>query len=169
MGKTRNLNGIPGNLALSYLSTVGYYDGGYMADWLNFIARDKNIKEIVVDIINSSIEPEEADIKPLKADLEKLREILTKELSNNGFKMGFIRKAVMKFEIPIENPRFKNTVYCYPFIEDENGKIYKPKKRIIETAYEVDFNPIKKMRMKVEPLTKNWIDRIKEILNKASG
>jgi len=55
MGKTRNLNGIPGNLALSYLSTLGYYDGGYMADWLNFIARDKNVKEIEIDILNSGI------------------------------------------------------------------------------------------------------------------
>ncbi|RBP26937.1 hypothetical protein DFR65_1137 [Oceanihabitans sediminis] len=126
MGKTRNLNGIPGNLALSYLSTLGYYDGGYMADWLNFIARDKNVKEIEIDILNSEIEPEETDIKPLKADLKKLRGILEKELSNNGFEMDFIKKAIMKFEIPIDNPRFKNTVYCYPFIEDENGKIYKP-------------------------------------------
>ena len=165
MGKTRNLNGIPGNLALSYLSTLGYYDGGYMADWLNFIACDKNVKEIEIDILNNEIEPEETDIKPLKADLKKLRGILEKELSNNGFKMDFIKKAVMKFEIPIDNPRFKNTVYCYPFIEDENGKIYKPKKRIIETAYEVDFNPIKKMRMKTESVKKNWIDKVKEMWN----
>ncbi|UWX55746.1 hypothetical protein NYZ99_04800 [Maribacter litopenaei] len=165
MGKTRNLNGIPGNLALSYLSTLGYYDGGYMADWLNYIARDKNVKEIEIDILNSGIEPVETDIRPLKADLKKLRGILEKELSNNGFEMDFIKKAVMKFEIPIDNPRFKNTVYCYPFIEDENGKIYKPKKRIIETAYEVDFNPIKKLRMKTEQTKKNWIDRIKEIWN----
>ncbi|UKM66187.1 hypothetical protein GSB9_02766 [Flavobacteriaceae bacterium GSB9] len=165
MGKTRNLNGIPGNLALSYLSTLGYYDGGYMADWLNFIARDKNVKEIEIDILNNGISPEETDIKPLKADLKKLRGILERELSNNGFKMDFIKKAVMKFEIPIDNPRFKNTVYCYPFIEDENGKIYKPKKRIIETAYEVDFNPIKKMRMKTEHVKKKWIDKIKKMWN----
>lgn len=165
MGKTRNLNGIPGNLALSYLSTLGYYDGGYMADWLNFIARDKNVKEIEIDILNSRIEPKETDIKPLKWDLKKLRGILEKELLNSGFEMDFIKKAVMKFEIPIDNPRFKNTVYCYPFIEDENGKIYKPKKRIIETAYEVDFNPIKKIRMKTELVKKNWIDRIKGIWN----
>tara|TARA_B110000967_G_C18727692_1_gene480991 strand:+ start:172 stop:669 length:498 start_codon:yes stop_codon:yes gene_type:complete len=165
MGKTRNLNGTPGNLALSYLSTLGYYDGGYMADWLNFISRDKNVKKIDIDILNEKIEPEEANIKPLKADLKKLREILKKDLSNSGFEMNFIKKAVMKFEIPIDNPRFKNTVYCYPFIEDENGKIYKPKKRIIETAYEVDFNPIKKVRIKTERVKKNWIDRIKEMLN----
>jgi len=165
MGKTRNLNGIPGNLALSYLSTLGYYDGGYMADWLNHIARDKNVKEIEIDILNNRIEPKEADIKPLKTDLNKLRGILKKELSNNGFEMGFIKNAVLKFEIPIDNPRFKNTIYCYPFIEDETGKIYKPKKRIIETAYVVDFNPIKKMRMKTEKVKKSWIGKIKEMLN----
>ena len=63
---------------MSYLSTFGYYDGGYMADWLNYIAREKNIKEIEIDILNSKIEPTETDIKPLKADLSKLREILNK-------------------------------------------------------------------------------------------
>ncbi len=165
MGKSRNLNGIAGNLALSYLSTLGYYDGGYMADWLNYIAREKNIKEIKVDILNNQIEPKETEIKPLKADLKKLREILKKELSNNGFEMDFIRNAVLKFEIPIDNPSFKNTVYCYPFIEDKTGKIYKPKKRIIETAYEVDFCPIHKVTTKTEPVKNNWIGKIKKLLN----
>ena len=140
MGKTRNLNGIPGNLALSYLSTLGYYNGGCMADWLNFIARDKKVKEIEIDTLNDKIAPEATDIKPLKADLKKLRGILESELSNNGFEMDFIKKVVMKFEIPIDNPRLKNTVYCYPLMEDENGKSYKPKKRIIETAYDVGFS-----------------------------
>ncbi len=163
MGKTRNLKGIPGNLALSYLSTLRYFDGGYMADWLNYIARDKNVKEIEIDILNSRIQPEETAIEPLKAELKKLRRILEKELSNNGFKMNFIKKAVMKFEIPIDNPRFKNTVYCYPFIEDENGKIYKPKKPIIETASQLDFNPKKKL--KNEHTLKNWIDKIKNMWN----
>lgn len=78
MGKKRNLNGIPGNLALSYLSTLGFYDGGYMADWLNYIAREKNIKEIEIDILNSKIEPTEADISSLKVYLNKLRGILYK-------------------------------------------------------------------------------------------
>jgi hypothetical protein len=143
MGKTRNLNGIPGNLALSYLSTLGWYDGGYMADWLSFIAREKNVKEINIDILNSEIEPAETDIKPLKADLDKLREVLFRELSIHGFENDFIKKAIMRFEIPVDIPRLKNMVYCYPFLEDETGKIYKPKKRIIESADQNDFNPIK--------------------------
>jgi len=165
MGKTRNLNGIPGNLAMSYLSTHGYYDGGYMADWLNYIARKKNIKEIEIDILNSKIEPTETDIRPLKTNLNKLRGILNKELSIHGFETDFIKKAIMKFEIPIDNPRFKNTIYCYPFIEDETGKIYKPKKRIIETSYEVYFTPIKKVVMKIEQVINKWINRIKKMLN----
>ena len=164
MPKKKNLNGIPGNLALSYLSTLGYYDGGYMADWLNFVARDKNVKEIEIDILTETIIPKEADIKPLKADLDKLRQILNKELSNNGFDMDFITKAIMKFEVPIDNPRIRNTVYCYPFIEDKSGKMYKPKKRVIETAYEVDFNPIKKIEMKVGKTKKGIIDKLKNLL-----
>jgi len=71
----------------------------------------------------------------------------------------------MKFEISIDNQRFKNTIYCYPFIVDKTGRIYKPKKRIIETAYEVDFNPVKKVRMKTEQVKNNWISRIKKMLN----
>mgnify|MGYP007068585623 CR=1 FL=1 len=38
MVKAKNLNGLPRNLAFSHLSTLGYYDGGYMADWINYIA-----------------------------------------------------------------------------------------------------------------------------------
>lgn len=41
MAKAKNLNGLPGNLAFSYLSTLGYYDGGYMAVWINYVAREK--------------------------------------------------------------------------------------------------------------------------------
>jgi len=166
MAKKKSLNGIPGNLALSYLSTLRYYDGGYMADWLNFIARDKNVKEIEIDIFTKKITPKETDIKPLKADLNKLREILNKDLSNNGFETDFITKAIMKFEVPIDNVRIRNTVYCYPFIEDKSGKIYKPKKRIIETAYEVDFNPIKKLEIKVDKAKKGIIDKFKNLLKK---
>jgi hypothetical protein len=129
---------------LSYLSTLGYYDGGYMTDWINYIARKKNINKISIDILNQHIYPNECDIKPLRADLDKLTEILHKELLNNGFEIAFIKKAVLNFEIPIENPKIKHTIYCSPFLEDANGKTYKPKKRITETAYEINFNPLNK-------------------------
>ncbi len=142
MRKNKNLNGIPGNLALSYLSTLRYYNGGYMADWLNFVAHEKNIKNITIDILNNKIEPEGADIKPLKAYLNDLRKIIEKELLSNGFKITFIKRAVLEFQIPIDDFKFRNTVYCNPVLEDVNGKIYKTKKQIVEIAYENDFNPL---------------------------
>ncbi len=143
MGKNKNLNGLPGNLALSYLSTLRYYNDGYMADWLNFIAHEKNIKEINIDILNNKIEPEMADIKPLKAYLNDLRKIIEKELLSNGFEINFIKHAKLEFQIPIDDSEFRNTVYCNPILEDINGKIYKTKKRIVEIAYEDNFNPLK--------------------------
>ena len=163
MAKTRNLNGLPGNLALSYLSTLGYYDGGYMADWINYIARDKKIVEIKIDILNKSIEPKIAEIKPLISNLNKLKGIIYAELKNNGFENSFIKKAILKFKIPINSATVKRTIYCYPILEDENGKTYESKKRIVETAYEVDFNPIKKVEIKIEETKHTLIEKIKAI------
>lgn len=145
MAKTKNLNGLPNNLAKSYLSTLGYYDGGYMADWINYIARKKNVSEIEIDILNKKVTPTEVNIQPLIADLEKLKNIIQAELKSCGFEMSFITIAKMRFEIPFNSPNTNPIVYCYPFLEDENGKIYKPKNRIVEVAYEVNFNPIKKL------------------------
>jgi len=71
----------------------------------------------------------------------------------------------MRFEIPMESPRFRNTVYCNSFIEDIDMKIYKPKKRIIETAYQADFNPIKKVQTEIVKVEENWITKIREIFN----
>ncbi|MFN8284459.1 MAG: hypothetical protein U0U67_14655 [Chitinophagales bacterium] len=141
MGKRRNLNGLPGNIGLSYLSSLGYYNGGYMADWINYIARKEKVAELEIDILNRTITPKRVEIKPLFNDITKLQNIIESELNKNGFENSFITKAVMKFEIPIDSPNIKRKIYCYPVLEDVNGKIYKPKKRIIETAYETNFNP----------------------------
>ena len=156
MGKKRNLNGLPGNLALSYLSTLGYYNGGYMADWINHIARKNGIDKMEIDILNKKITPIEFETDALLCDLEKLKGIILTEVKNNGFEMEFIKSATMRFEIPINSP-IKHTIYCYPEIEDESGKIYKPKKRIIETAYEVAFNPTERK------VKKSWFKSIRSL------
>ena len=139
MAKAKNLNGLPANLAQSYLSTLGYFNGGYMADWINFIAQENNIGEVEIDILNKKIVPKEFEVEALLSDLMKLRNIIEVELKNNGFEITFIKNAKLNFRIPIKNGN--STVYCLPQIEDENGKIYKPKNEIIETAYETNFNP----------------------------
>lgn len=163
MGKSRNLNGLPGNLALSYLSTLGYYNGGYMADWINFIARDKNISKINIDILNKSINPQKAQIKPLLVDLDKLQGIISQELIMNGFDNTFIRKGSLQFEIPIHSRSSKNMVYCEPILEDIDGKIYKSKNPIIETAFEVDFNPLKNTQLKTRKIKFNLVNKIRRL------
>ena len=161
MAKAKNLNGLPGNLAQSYLSTLGYYDGGYMADWINFIAQENKISELEIDIINKTIVPNEFEVEALLYDLEKLKNIISTELKNNGFDMSFIKSATLKFEIPIQETNSK--IYCFPQIVDQNGKVYKSKNRIIETAYETNFSLIKE-RLK----QKSIISQIKNLLNNGS-
>ena len=131
MPKTKNLRGIPGNLALSYLSTLGYYEDGYMSDWIIRMFNKLEIREIKIDILNEKIFPETATIKPLLSDLPKLKEILNKGLKNNNFDKEFIVKAELNFE-----QLDKKTLKCLPILEDENGKLYFPKKAIIEQSYE---------------------------------
>jgi hypothetical protein len=63
-------------------------------------------------------------MKSLLSGLKKLNSIISKQLVNNGFQNNFIKKAIINFEIPIESAKYKNTIYCYPFLEDEDGKIY---------------------------------------------
>lgn len=131
MAKAKNLRGIPGNLADSYLSTLGYYENGYMADWLIRTFNNLNIPEIKIDILNELIVATEAAIKPLLSDLRKLKGILRAELHNNQFDLEFIVRA----EFHIERIGLK-TIKCNPVLQDKNGKLYYPKKAIIEQSYD---------------------------------
>lgn len=132
MAKTKNIRGVPGNLALSYLSTMGYYENGYMGDWVMKTFKNLDIIKIKVDILNDMIYPKEANIRPLLSNLSKLRSILKNELMNHGFEMNFIIRAEMNFEKLDEN-----MLKCYPILEDKNGKAYYPKKPIIEYCCEI--------------------------------
>lgn len=160
MGKTRNLNGLPGNLALSYLSTLGYYDGGYTADWLKHVSIEQRINEIEIDILGKTITPKEAEIKPLLADLDKLNRIINQELIKNGFERDFLTKAVLRFDIPND----KNIVHCLPLLKDKNGKTYEPKNKITEMAYETDFNPSSRKLKSNNTGKANILSRIKNLL-----
>ena len=166
MPKTKNLKGLPGNLGLSYLSTLGYYNGGYTADWIDYVAREKSIKEIEVDILNKSVTPKEAEIKPLLVDLDKLNGIIDAELKSNGFDINFISKAILRFQIPIDSPHEKGTIYCFPVLEDINGKVYTPKKRIVERAYDIDFDFITRRTQKLAKTKLSIMDKIKSIFKK---
>jgi hypothetical protein len=135
MSKTNSLNGLPNNLAKSFLGTLSYYKGGYMADWLVYVSKEEGVTSIELDVLNETISPEIDLKKPLLVHLNRLKNIISTELLNHGFDKSHIVKATLRFEIfPA-----RNYVKCYPSIEDVNGKVYQIKKTIIETAYEVDF------------------------------
>lgn len=52
MPKTNNLNGLPNNLAMSYLSTLSYYKGGYMVDWLVHVGKIEGVTSLEIYILS---------------------------------------------------------------------------------------------------------------------
>lgn len=130
----RNLNGLPGNLALSYLSTLGCEGHGYMTDWIHHVAKKNNITELVVDIIEKKVTPKEAEMPHLVHSLGKLQEMITSNLKKHEVENAFITKATMRFEITNEE------VFCFPQMENKEGEVYKGKKKIVRKVTP-DFNP----------------------------
>ena len=110
-----------------------------MADWLLNAARNFRVDTVTLDILNSTIDPSEMEKLPLLYHLKDLKNILDKELTQNGFDANFIVSATIRVEIPDSNI-YSKTLYCYPELIDVDGRHYKTG-RIIETAYEQKFDP----------------------------
>jgi len=141
MAKKKNLNGIPNNLIQQYFSTLFYYDKGYMADWIWNAAKEKNISDIQIDIINKTVTPKDLQIQPLTAQLIKLQQTIRKELVNNGFSYDFIVKGKFEIYISPEN-KVQKTFDVSVTLEDKDGKNYRSKPHA-EIAYEEDFQVFK--------------------------
>ena len=139
----RNLSGLPGNLALSYLSSKGCEGYGNIADWIHYAAVKNDLTEITVDILNNTTIPEEAKIPHLVSPLGKLRSMIISNLRKHKIEATFITKATLRFEIPANKENEEALVFCYSEIEDKEGKIYKGKKKVTEKV-NADFNPKKK-------------------------
>lgn len=135
----RNLSGLPGNLALSYLSSKGCEGYGAMADWLHYAAKNNNIKEITVDVLNETTLPSEAKIPHLINPLPKLKEMISTNLKKHNIEASFITKAILRFEVDMDGRQ----VVCFSEIEDQGGKTYRGKKKITEQVNQ-DFNPKRK-------------------------
>jgi|SRR5688572_22431608 len=134
MGKRRNLRGLPNSLTQRYFSTLFYFDGGYMADWIWNTAEESGTTEIKIDILNKSIEPRDLEIQPLTSTLDRLQETIKVTLDKNGFDGHFIREAY--FDIYISQ-KFKHMrlLHCTATLKDENGLEYKGK-TYTEKSYE---------------------------------
>jgi len=141
MAKKKNLNGLPNNLKQQYFSTLFYYDKGYMADWIWNVAKEKNVSDIQIDIINETVTPKDLQIQPLTTQLIRLQQTIKKELVNNGFADDFIVKAKFEIYITPEN-REQKMFGVFVTLEDKDGKIYRSKP-YAEMAYETDFQVFK--------------------------
>jgi hypothetical protein len=139
--KKKNLNGLPNNLIQQYFSTLFYWNGGYMADWIVCAANEKNKSNIEIDILSMTVKPKELEIKQIVTYLDRLNETIKKELTGNGFPDDYITKA--KFEIFISPENKAQKIFsCVATLEDTDGKVYRSKP-YSEKAYEKDLQVFK--------------------------
>ena len=137
MPKRRRLNGLPNALVQRYFSTLFYWDGGYMADWIWKIASEKNVSAFEMDILNENITPPELLIKPLVGHFVRLRETIAITLAKNNFPEGTIVKAKLIVGI---SDKFKSLhmIECRCEITDVEGRRYIGK-LYHERAYEMPY------------------------------
>ena len=150
MGKKRDLNGLPNSLEQRYFSTLFWWEKAYMADWIWNAANEKEVTDIEINIIQDTVEPKELEIKPIIAQLARLRETIHTTLNSAGFSADVIVDARFKIYI---SQQFKplRLLTCQAIVIDRDGRVYEGK-TYTEKAYEVPF--------KVFPIS--WVDSIKE-------
>lgn len=139
MPNRKNLNGIPHNITKSFSGTERYYNRGYMRDWSLNAAKQLQLAEASLDVMQASFSPKQLNIRPLILNAQELKEILHKALTANGFDQNFIKEAVIDFQFP--NLKSHNSsFYCFPYLIDIDGKRYEVDK-IMEEGLEPGFDP----------------------------
>lgn len=141
MPSTRLLNGLPHNLIQSYMSTLCYHKKGYMADWIYNGTKLLAVNEVVIDIMNDNITPNEMNIMPLLFYVRPLKDIISNTLTANKFDTNFITSAHIYIEVKDFDSR---TIYCRTEVMDINGKLYTSKiteEKVYEPFFDV-FNEI---------------------------
>lgn len=154
MGKRRNLNGLPNSLEQRYFSTLFWWDKAYMADWIWNAANEKGVTDIEIDILRDTVDPKELEIKPITAQLSRLRDTIKTTLDSNDFPTNFIVDAKFKIYISQKHKALR-LLSCQATVTDVNGRVYEGK-NYTEQAYETPF--------KVFPVS--LADRLKELIKK---
>lgn len=136
MNKKKRLDGLPHDLVKSYFATDKYCVCGYMADWLLNAAKQLNIDEITIDIINNTYIPKELNFHPLTYELPFLKRIIERSLTSNGLNKDFIIEAKIKVVFRKES----RELICIPWLVDINNNKYEIE-QLTEFSYSEDFNP----------------------------
>ena|SRR5436190_14968422 len=154
MGKKRKLNGLPNSLVQRYFSTMFYYKGGYMGDWIWKTARENNVTDIQIDVLNQTIIPKEIEIVPIVGFLYPLHETIEITLLKNNFPLNFITDVKFEIIVPKAN-ELEHSLRCQATMTDIEGTNYKGK-IYLEQTFEI-------------PERKSLIRKIKDIFRKRIG
>ncbi|MHB8130080.1 MAG: hypothetical protein ACYDEX_13890 [Mobilitalea sp.] len=139
MPRMKMLKSIAHNAAHSYLSLMNYINGEYTVDRLFQVAKESRETNIVIDILQQSIEPSIYLTTEIKLSLIYLKNSLESLLSSEKIPLDNILSAKIRINFNLEEetklssnvqglelPKYK----CESEIIDINGKVYK--KEVIE-------------------------------------
>ncbi len=108
-----------------------------MADWIWNEANNLGVTEIEIDILNDSVAPKEMQIRPIIAQLDKLRETIATSLASNDFPLDFIVDARFTIHIP-QTWKAQRLLLCKATMTDKHGQLYEGK-TYTEQATETRF------------------------------
>ena len=136
MPSKRKLFGVPNDLIDSYFATDKYCVQWYMSDWLWNAARVLKCQEVILDIINQTHIPDEFNFHPFTYELAFLKQIVERNLIQNGFDRDFIIEAKIKVSVRLDSKRMT----CSSWLIDRDNFKYETKP-VIKESYESDFDP----------------------------
>ena len=122
MAKTKILNSLNDSLAHSYFSTLNFWDGGYLSDWIVNASFELGINKVEIDILEKKVSPKRLEIRPLLYYLDALPKIIEKTLKSNKLPLDFVIEA--KFEITVKDDR---VMICDGYVKGKNNRIYRSK------------------------------------------
>jgi len=94
------------------------------------------INEVIIDVFNETILPDEISVIPLKLNIPRLKGIIQRTLFSNGFDDGYIQSAKLLIK---KHKLIDKHLLCRAEIIDINNKVY-VSKEILEKAYEEPFS-----------------------------
>jgi hypothetical protein len=138
MPRMKMLKSIAHNVAHSYLSLMNYIDGEYTVERLFQIAKESMQTNIIIDILQQSIEPSVYATPQIKISLTYLKDAFERLLDSEKISFDSIQSAKIRVGFDLKGTKISSNVpdlelpkyKCESEIIDLNGKVYK--KEVVE-------------------------------------
>ena len=91
-----------------------------MSDWILNGASELGIAHLEIDLMNETVEPKEMEMKPIVAQLPRLKETILITLKNENFPSDYIRSGIFE----IEFSEVYNFLNCRAVLTDKEGQEY---------------------------------------------